>query len=133
MSLEIVPWHTPNWCAISVSLNDFDKRKQLDFFLKELIQKTLDLLCKEKEKLPLENKGNLIIKTYNSLVSHSIIVIDLDNSANAWIKVEERPVGSDSNSRPSDAAFKKLDEDYFRKSLDQYNTLLNISKESKCY
>jgi hypothetical protein len=102
-------------------------------FLKELIQKTLDLLCKEKEKLPLENKGNLIIKTYDSLVSHSIIGIDLDNSANAWIKVEERPVGSDSNSRPSDAAFKKLDEDYFRKSLDQYNTLLNISKESKCY
>jgi hypothetical protein len=100
--------------------------------LRESIQKTLGLLCREKEKLPIDDKENLLIKTYNSLVPHSIILIDKDIFDNAWIKIEERPVGSDSNSRPSDTVFRKRDEDFFTKRLHEYQTLFNSSNNYKC-
>lgn len=80
--------------------------------LKASIEKTLYLLCEEKEKLSSENKGNLIVKTYDYLDSHSIMLIDQDSPANAWIKVENRPIGSEADSRPSDVAFRMDDEDF---------------------
>lgn len=44
--------------------------------LKASIEKTLHLLCEEKERLSLEKKGNLMVKTYDYLDSHSIMLID---------------------------------------------------------
>jgi hypothetical protein len=95
--------------------------------LKSSIEKTLGLLCSEKDKLLTNEKDNLDIRIYDALSSHSIILIDKTLDNNAWIKVEEILEGSDSNSRSSEAAFKKDDEDFFVKHSQEYNNLFNSS------
>jgi hypothetical protein len=60
------------------------------------------------------------------------MLIDQDSPANAWIKVENRPVESEADSRPSDASFRKDDEDFFIRSLGKYQTLLNSSQGEWC-
>jgi hypothetical protein len=99
--------------------------------LKESIYKSLKLLCKEKEKLPPNKKGNLIIRIYDYPPEHSIIIID-EGHENAWIKVEGRPTGSDSSSRPSDAWHKSYDESRYSQNLNEYNILFSNSKEYSC-
>jgi hypothetical protein len=69
-----------------------------------------------------------------SLESESIVLIDKEDNDNnnAWIKVEYRHVGSDSNSRASDSTFKKNNVEFFDKYMDTYNTLLNNAKLYDC-
>jgi hypothetical protein len=77
--------------------------------LKPSIQKSIRLLCEEKEKLPPYMRGNLIIRLYDYPPQRGIIITD-DGHENAWIKVEARPLGSDSNSRPSEAWYRSYDQ-----------------------
>jgi hypothetical protein len=100
--------------------------------LKASICKTLMLLCKEKESLSRDKRNNLIIKTYDSAASHSIIIIDRDNPNNAWIKVEYRPEGSDSDSRPSEAHYKKDDIGFFSQYCSEYDNILEKSQDYIC-
>ena len=102
------------------------------FDLKSSIEKSLRLLCEEEMKLPSDKKANLLIKKYDYYDTHSIIVIDRDNPPNEWIKVENRPAGSEADSRPSDAAFRNEDENFFSDSLETYQMLLSSSKEVSC-
>jgi hypothetical protein len=95
--------------------------------LKSSIEKTLALLRNEKDRLQKDDKDNLDIRTYDALTSHSIILIDRKLDDNCWIKIEERQEGSDSNSRSSEAAFKKDDEQFFIKYSQEYANLLSSS------
>ncbi|MFY9796251.1 MAG: hypothetical protein WAJ93_11210 [Candidatus Nitrosopolaris sp.] len=88
--------------------------------LKQTIENSLRLLCKEKEKLPPNKRKNLVIRVYDYPPQNGIIVID-DGYDNAWIKVEKRPIGSDSNSRPSDAWYKSYDEARYNQYINEYN------------
>lgn len=99
--------------------------------LKESIQKSIKLLCQEKEKLPPYMRGNLIIRLYDYPPQHGIIIID-DGHENAWIKVEARPVGSDSNSRPSDAWYKSYDAGRYTQFVNEFNILFKHSTEYAC-
>jgi hypothetical protein len=99
--------------------------------LKESLQKSIRLLCEEREKLPPYMRGNLIIRLYNYPPEHGIIIVD-EGHENAWIKVEARPLGSDSNSRPSDAWYKRYDPSRYSQYMQEYNTLFHNSKEYRC-
>ena len=63
--------------------------------MKYQIEKSLELLC-DRNRLDLSLKKKLIIKTHDSGTKYSIIILD-----NKIIKVEDRPIGSDSKSSPS--------------------------------
>jgi hypothetical protein len=96
--------------------------------LEDQIQKSLKILCELKKEF-----NDLVeIKLYDSISQHSIIIIDRDNTDKAWIKVEKRPVGSDSNSRPSDVAYKKDNNGFFTQHLREYDILLGSSKTYEC-
>ena len=53
------------------------------------------------------------IRLYDSLSEHSLVIIDRNNPDKAHLHVENRPVGSDSNSRPIDIIYRKENEDVF--------------------
>jgi hypothetical protein len=99
--------------------------------LKTSIQKSIRLLCEEREKLPPNMRGNLIIRLYDYQPEHGIIMID-DGHENAWIKVEARPLGSDSNSRPSEAWYNGYDPARYNQYRHEYDTLFHNSKEYRC-
>jgi hypothetical protein len=65
--------------------------------------------------------------------ANSIIIIDRDNPDKAWIQVERRPVGSDSNSRPIDVAYRKDNPVFFDEHSRDYNDLLALSKHYECH
>jgi hypothetical protein len=90
------------------------------------IDRSLEILCKLKEKLEPSLKRKLIIKTYSSDTNHSIIIID-----NSIIKVEDRPKGSDSNSRPNHITFKKDNKHYFKQYLREHKNLAEV-EDYKC-
>jgi len=98
--------------------------------LKRRIQTHLDTLCEEKEILP---QGKLIIKTYDPDRSpvHSIIVLD-SKSDDRWIKVEDFKYGQAAKERPSKAAFKSENKDFFQKSYAEYKEFLDIAVEYPC-
>ena len=100
--------------------------------LKSSIGKTLGLLCNEKDRLQDDEKDNLDIRTYDGLTSHSMILIDRELDDNCWIKTEKRQEGSDSNSRSSEAAFKKDSEQFFNKYSKEYANLFSSSISHKC-
>ena len=117
----------PNSSAVKIQ----SKRVFAGEDLKKSIKKTLKLLYQEKMKLPPEIRDRLVVRTYNSVESESIILIDkkdTNQDNNAWIKVEYRQPGSDANSRSSDSAFKEIDEEFFNKYLNKYDMLLFKSK-----
>jgi hypothetical protein len=93
--------------------------------MKYQIEKSLELLCDLRNRLDSSLKKNLIIKTYDSETKHSIIILD-----NKIIKVEDRPIGSDSKSRPNHITFKKDNKDYFRQHMRQHKRL--EGKEHEC-
>jgi hypothetical protein len=96
--------------------------------LDEQIRKSLGLLCDLKK----EFKDLVIIRLYHSLSKHSITIIDRDNPDKAWIQVESRLVGSDTNSRPIDVAYRKENEAFFNQYSAEYTSLLNDSKPYEC-
>lgn len=101
--------------------------------LKVSIQKTLNLLCTEKDKLPEDKRENLTIRTCDSTAPRSIIIIDRDDPDNAWIKVEHRPEDSDSDSRPSEAHYRKNDDKgFFSQYTSEYDNLYQKSQDHKC-
>jgi hypothetical protein len=86
--------------------------------MKYQIEKSLGLLCDLRNRLDTSLKKKLIIKTYDSDTKHSITVID-----GKIIKVEDRPIGSDSKSRPNHLTFKKDNKDFFKRFLREHNSL----------
>jgi hypothetical protein len=101
--------------------------------LKVSIQKTLNILCKEKEKLPEDKRENLNIRICDSAAPRSIIIIDRDDPDNAWLKVEHRPEDSDSDSRPSEAHYRKNDDKgFFSQYSSEYDNLYQKSQDHKC-
>ncbi|MGB8934044.1 MAG: hypothetical protein WCC17_02920 [Candidatus Nitrosopolaris sp.] len=99
--------------------------------LKESIKKSIKLLCDEKTRLPPNKRGNLIIRLYDHEPKHGLIITD-EGHENAWIKVEARPLGSDSNSRPSDAWYKRYDPSRYSQYMHEYDTLFHNSKDYRC-
>lgn len=95
--------------------------------MKDLIQRSLDILYKEQGKLPADKKDNLIIRTYDASISKSIIIIDRNDNDRAWIKVEDHVVGSDASSRPNRMTYKKGDESFYGQNLHYYDSLLEKS------
>jgi hypothetical protein len=93
--------------------------------MKYQIEKSLELLCDLKNRLDSRLREKLEIKTYDSYTDRSIIVID-----SKIIKVEDRPMGSDSKSRPNHLTFKKDNKDYFRQYLREHNRI--VGKDHKC-
>ncbi|MGA9155134.1 MAG: hypothetical protein WBZ36_31510 [Candidatus Nitrosopolaris sp.] len=77
--------------------------------LKYQIRNSLKVLCSLKRKFP----DKIIIKLYDARALRGITVIDRKNSDNAWIRVERRELDSVPNSRPSDAWFRREEEDRF--------------------
>lgn len=59
-------------------------------------------------------------------------IVDRNKRDNAWIHVESRPVGSDSDSRPSDVAYRKENETFFDRYSSEYDVLLNNSELHEC-
>lgn len=97
--------------------------------LEKQIRDSLEELC----KLRREFKDLIEIRLYHSLSEHSIIIIDRDNPDKAWIKIESRPVGSDSNSRQSDVAYRKDNQTFFEEHCREYDLLLQHSKRYECH
>jgi hypothetical protein len=96
--------------------------------LEEQIRGSLKILCNLKKEF-----NDLVeIRLYNSLSEHSIIIIDRNDPDKAWIKVESRPVGSDSNSRPNDVAYHKDNQAFFDLHCSEYDTLLKNSEPCEC-
>gem|GEM_PF-1039207 len=98
--------------------------------LKPSIQKSIRLLCEEKEKLPPYMRGNLIIRLYDYPPQRGIIITD-DGHENAWIKVEARPLGSDSNSRPSEAWYRSYDPARYAQFVNELKTIGHEGLNSK--
>jgi hypothetical protein len=97
--------------------------------LKEQIQKSLGILCDLKKKF-----NDLVeIRLYNTISETSIVIIDRGNPEKAWIQAEMRPVGSDSNSRPIDVAYRKDNPVFFDEHLRYYNDLFGLSKHYECH
>jgi hypothetical protein len=108
-------------------------QKQTDLYhatedLKNQIEKSIIRLCNLQKEYP----QDVIIRTYDSLARYSITIIDRANVENAWIRIERRPVGSDSNSRSSDAAYRKYDLGFFDQYMNEYDILFNNSNEYRC-
>jgi hypothetical protein len=107
--------------------------KQTEFYhasddLKNQIEKAISRLCNLQKEYP----EGVILRTYDSLARYSITIIDRDNTDNAWARIERRPVGSDSNSRSSEAAYRKYDIGFFNQSKDEYDKILRRSKIYDC-
>jgi hypothetical protein len=107
--------------------------KQTDLYhaaedLKNQIEKAISHLCNLQKLHP----EDVIIKTYDSLARYSITIIDRDNADTAWARIERRPVGSDSNSRSSEAAYRKYDIGFFNQSKDEYDKIFKKSKIYDC-
>jgi uncharacterized caspase-like protein len=99
--------------------------------LKESIHKSIRVLCEEKQKLPPSIREKLIIRLYDSPSKYSIIAID-EGHENAWIKVEERPIGSDSSSRPSNAWYRRDDPARYDQFMREFDTMYKNSREYGC-
>jgi hypothetical protein len=99
--------------------------------LKESIHKSIRILCEEKQKLPPRIREKLIIRLYDSPPNYSIIAID-EGHENAWIKVEKRPIGSDSSSRPSDAWYRRDDPHLYDRFMREFDTMYKNSREYGC-
>jgi hypothetical protein len=95
--------------------------------LKNQIEKAVRHLCNLQKEYP----ENVIIRTYDSLARYSIVILDRANAENAWARIERRPIGSDSNSRSSDAAHRKYDLG-FNESKDDYDRIFTKSKIYEC-
>jgi len=107
--------------------------KQTDLYhaaedLKNQIEKAISRLCNLKKEYP----EDVIIRTYDSVARYSITIIDRNDTDNAWARIERRPVGSDSNSRSSEAAYRKNDLGFFNQSKDEYDKILRRSKIYDC-
>ena len=80
--------------------------------IKEQIKNSIELLYKEKSSNS-ESHENLIIRKYECLAPHSLTIIDRQDDDKAWIRVEDRPLGSIPEDRPSFTVYKKNDSDFF--------------------
>jgi hypothetical protein len=100
--------------------------------LKQQLEQTLYALCKEKEKLHDDKKGQLVIHTYDDIIRNGIMIVYLDTDDNPWIKVEDYVAGSDPNSRSSQAVYENDDKDFFDYNLRYYNEISSKSKEYIC-
>jgi hypothetical protein len=96
--------------------------------MKYQIEKSLELLCDLRNRLDTSLKKKLIIKTYDSDTKHSITVID-----GKIIKVEDRPIGSDSKSRPNHLTFKKDNKDFLNDSYANTTALKESSMDVLSY
>lgn len=88
--------------------------------LKSKIENSLHVLCELKSQYP----NNITIKTYDDLAPLAIILID-----DKIIKVEDRPVGRDANTRPSHLTYKTRDSDFFTQYHDEYVRVLKKASD----
>lgn len=97
--------------------------------IKHHIERSLHVLCNEKKQLPesihTDFRNYLIIKTYDNIINHSIMIID-----NKLIKIEDHPKGSSPDSRPSHLAFKDDNKAFFEQYYSEYKQL--YSKNYEC-
>jgi hypothetical protein len=93
--------------------------------VKHHIERSLDILCRERNKLSTLLKNNLIIKTYNEKINNSIIMID-----NKIIKIEQHQIGSSPDSRRNLLAFKNDNNSFFEQYSTEYNNV--DSKDYEC-
>jgi hypothetical protein len=100
--------------------------------LKQQLEQTLYTLCKEKEKLHDDKKGQFVIHTYDDIIRNGIMIVYFYTDDNPWIKVEDYVVGSDPNSRSNQAVYKNDDKDFFDYNLCYYNEIFSKSKEYIC-
>lgn len=101
------------------------KRKQIIFQITDLsekIQEALRKLCILKKTVT--NTEKLVIKTYDSEVNYSYIVVD-PKSDNALIKIEELS-GNDPEKRKSYLAYKKDNHKFFSEHWDEIRSLGNL-------
>jgi hypothetical protein len=96
----------PQYIAIQQHL--FIEAKNLE----NQITDSLKSFCDLKKRYP----NHVVIKIYDELAPRSIIIVDDD-----YIKVEDHPIGSDAQSRPNHAAFKKSNKDFFDLYSLEYN------------
>jgi hypothetical protein len=93
--------------------------------VKHHIERSIRVLCEEKKNLPSSFKDNLIIKTYDRKIKHSIMIID-----NNLIKIEEHPIGSSPDFRRNSLAFKSDNGPFFQQHLTEYHQI--DSKNYEC-
>ena len=97
------------------------------------IRNSLKLLCNEKRELEkINQQDRLTIRKFNYLCPHSITIINRHNPEIAWIRVEDRPLGSISGDRPSYTAYQKDDSNFFEIYSNEYDTIFSHSTEEKC-
>jgi hypothetical protein len=91
--------------------------------LAEIIQKSLIKLCRFKTTLK-QNNVRLIIKTYDSDVSNSYIVID-PRTDDAVVKIEEL-TGGDPEKRPSSLCYKRDNFRFFEENWKKVKELQKV-------
>lgn len=96
--------------------------------IKDQIQKSLGQLCKLKAKY----KDQITIRLCDAVPQYNITIIDRNDPKRAWIRVEYRIQGRDSDSRPTEAVYKIFDEGFFRQYLEEYDKLLKNSEPYEC-
>lgn len=82
------------------------------------IERSLSVLCELKHKVGQQYKDNLIIKTYDTSIDNSIIIID-----NKLIKVESHVKGSDPNTRPNRLVYRADNEPFFEQYKNEFNAI----------
>ena len=96
------------------------------------IERSLHVLCEEKKNLPVlphtDLRNYLIIKTYDNVVKHSIIIID-----NKLIKIEEHLKGSSPDTRPSSLAFKDDNKSFFEQYSTEYRQIYSTKYNCPSY
>jgi hypothetical protein len=109
--------------------SSYAENRQKDFHegeeVKRHIERSLHVLCKEKNNLPHNLRNNLIIKTYHAKIKNSIIIID-----NKIIKIEQHQTGSSPDSRRNLLAFKNDNNSFFEQYSTEYNNI--DSKDYEC-
>lgn len=91
--------------------------------LSKVIIQSLKEMCFLKRKLR-EQEEKLIIKTYDSNVKYSYIVVD-PHSENAIMKIEELP-GDNPEIRKSYLAYQKDNQEFFQKHWKEINSIQNV-------
>jgi hypothetical protein len=88
--------------------------------LKSQITNSLSVLSNLQKDFP----EQVFIKTFHDLAPHSIIILDED-----VIKVEDRSVGGDADSRPSHVTFADDNKPFFKLFTKEYEKILEKASD----
>lgn len=100
--------------------------------LREQLQQSLNELCRIRNELQEDKRHNIIIRLYDKIIRNGITVVYLESPDDIWLRVEDYAVGSEPNSRKSEAAYKKDDDNFYQYNIYEYNQLQKNSKIHSC-